>query len=361
MQQRHLEAHRTEVSHLAKEALQLQTIRNEAAWAALSSEWNELLARSISNVPFLSYEYLKAWWQHRGGGEWPQAELQIITARDAAHQLVGVAPFFLNRDAENKASLRLIGSLEISDFLDIMVQESDLNCFAEALMGYLHSEAVLAWDQIILSNILDTSPSLVAMKQAAEARGLLTQLETLQASPLIPLPGNFEDYVNGLDKKHRHEFRRKLRNAAGFFIPVTWHIHTDSAVLDDAMGNFFSLMEQEKEKQSFLSPEMRTQMKAIAQAFNKMGALQLAFLKVGDQLAGAYFNICYDKRIWVYNSGTSKQFAQLSPGMVLIGYLIENAIEQGFNVFDMMRGDEAYKYQLGAVDRFVKQLVLTKK
>jgi len=37
----------------------------------LADEWNTLLSESITHIPFLRYEYLSAWWETRGGGEWP--------------------------------------------------------------------------------------------------------------------------------------------------------------------------------------------------------------------------------------------------------------------------------------------------
>ena len=47
----------------------------------LESEWNALLEESVTHVPFLRHEYLSAWWQTHGGGEWPpEAALAIITA-----------------------------------------------------------------------------------------------------------------------------------------------------------------------------------------------------------------------------------------------------------------------------------------
>ena len=55
------------------------TIYNEFS-ETLKQEWNNLLAVSSPRVPFLRYEYLNAWWKHRGGGEWPQdAELALIS------------------------------------------------------------------------------------------------------------------------------------------------------------------------------------------------------------------------------------------------------------------------------------------
>jgi CelD/BcsL family acetyltransferase involved in cellulose biosynthesis len=45
---------------------------------------------------------------------------------------------------------------------------------------------------------------------------------------------------------------------------------------------------------------------------------------------------------------------------VLIGYLIQWAIEQKREAFDFMRGDEQYKYRLGGVDRFVQRVQITR-
>ena len=36
----------------------------------LKTEWNAFINNGVSRVPFLRYEYLKIWWQTRGGGEW---------------------------------------------------------------------------------------------------------------------------------------------------------------------------------------------------------------------------------------------------------------------------------------------------
>ena len=74
--------------------MQIEVINSEAGFAALADEWNQLLTKSITDVPFLRHEYLSAWWEHRGGGEWPEAELYILIGRDEAGELVGIAPLF---------------------------------------------------------------------------------------------------------------------------------------------------------------------------------------------------------------------------------------------------------------------------
>ncbi len=46
--------------------------------------------------------------------------------------------------------------------------------------------------------------------------------------------------------------------------------------------------------------------------------------------------------------------------IVLLGRLIEYAIQQGYEAFDFLRGDEAYKYDMGGRDTNVYQLQIAK-
>jgi CelD/BcsL family acetyltransferase involved in cellulose biosynthesis len=101
-------------------------------------------------------------------------------------------------------------------------------------------------------------------------------------------------------------------------------------------------------------------MKAIAQAATDNGWLDLRFLIVGRDKAAGYLTFNYNDHIWVYNSALAEKFSNLSPGIVLIGLLIQEAIEEGHKFFDFMRGDEEYKYQLGGVNRWVLRAVINR-
>ena len=99
------------------------TIYNEFS-EALKQEWNNLLAASSPQVPFLRYEYLNTWWKHRGGGEWPQdAELKLIVSHEGG-KMTGVAPCF-SAMHEGSKRLLLLGSIEISDYLDVISKDED--------------------------------------------------------------------------------------------------------------------------------------------------------------------------------------------------------------------------------------------
>lgn len=313
--------------------------------------WNGLLAESISNVPFLRYEYLNAWWETRGGGEWPQAELALVSASEGGN-LLGIAPLFL-AEHEGRQSLLLLGSIEISDYLDLIVRPSDLPRFLPALLDFFASSYAPAWRGFDWYNLPDASSTLPVLRAEMTRRGWAYEEEIYRPTPYIPLPGDFEAYLASIDKKQRHEIRRKMRRAEESGQNVRWYIVKDEATLDAEAEACCHLMAQDPAKQAFLTQTMRSQMKAMIHAAFKAGYLQLAFMEVDGQKAAGYLNFDYGGRIWVYNSGLDQRFRELSPGWVLLGHLLQWANEHGRREFDFMRGDEEYKYRFGAVNRYV--------
>ena len=341
--------------------MQFNTIKDPEDFENLSEEWNHLLTYcSASHVPFLRHEYLSTWWKTLGGGEWDQGELHVVTGRGQRDELLGVAPLFISSNREGIPALLLLGCVEISDYLDMIVHEDQTPTFATGLLDYLAKESAPDWQIMDLYNILEDSPSIPALQEAAQSRGWGFEQERLQHCPYVPLPGDWDEYLAGIHKKQRHEIRRKMRRADEFGIPVSWYIAEDESRLDLEIEDFFALMAQDPEKDQFLTELMRKQLRESIHAAFQAGWLQLSFLVAGDEKTAGYLNFDYADHIWVYNSGINFTYRELSPGWVLLGHLLKWANEKERKYFDFMRGDERYKYRFGAVDRFVMRVTLSR-
>jgi len=326
----------------------------------LADAWNSLLAESITNVPFLRHEYLSGWWETRGGGEWENAELAVVAGyRDG--RLTGIAPLFRTVNANGEPVLMLLGSIEISDYLDVIVREQDLAEFVTGLLDFLSEESPESWHQLDWVNLPEVSASLNALQSAAEKHGWKYEQEPFRPVVSVALSGDFESYLAGIDKKQRHEIRRKMRRAVEHTLPVSWYILSDDSRLEEDIQAFIKLMENDPDKAEFLSPAMRLQMATTARAARRCGCLQLAFLEVDGQKAAGYFNFDHNGKIWVYNSGLDPLYLELSPGWVLLGHLLQWANENMRSEFDFMRGDEAYKFKFGGVKRFVMRVKVKRK
>jgi CelD/BcsL family acetyltransferase involved in cellulose biosynthesis len=328
--------------------MDFDVLNSPQAFDGLASEWNALLSDSVTDVPFLRHEVLRAWWSSLGGGEWPAAELHIVTARDAAGRLVGLAPL-MRLSVGAQPTLHFLGSFEISDYLDLLVRADDAQAFVGGLLAKLAGAPAGGWKALDLYNLRAASPIRGLVLQAARDRGWPATEAPLQPCPVIALPGDWEDYLQSLDKKQRHELRRKLRRAEAHPSPVDLRWVDDPEQLELSMDAFLKLMRLDPAKSRFLTEAMEMHFRRLAAEARHGNWLRLAFLDVGGDAAAGYLFFDYGNRLWIYNSCLHPAFSELSPGWVLTGRMIQWGIEHGRSALDFLRGGEDYKFRLGGV------------
>ena len=77
------------------------------------------------------------------------------------------------------------------------------------------------------------------------------------------------------------------------------------------------------------------------------GLLKLGILEMDGHIMAAVICFDYDDRIYLYNSGYDPGFNYLSVGLLSKVLCIKESIESGKKIFDFLKGDEPYKYNLG--------------
>ena len=100
--------------------LRVECIDDLWGFTSLRSEWTELLGASAADNPFLTWEWLHAWWKHLHGGR----TLQILTVRSEVYRLVGVAPLCVSRGRlPGLSQLEFLGTgWAGSDYLDLIAR-----------------------------------------------------------------------------------------------------------------------------------------------------------------------------------------------------------------------------------------------
>lgn len=324
--------------------MKVQSFSGVDAFKALQSEWNALLERSITNNPFSTYEWHSNWWKAYHPGD-----LWILSFRDDVDTLRGIASFFIEIGADNQRIIHFVGCEDVTDYLDILVdkdyRDEIYNGLAKALIEHKDK-----FDTIDLCNIPAESPTHTDFPTILREQGFTVKTQVQEVCPIIHLPDNFDDYLSLLNKKERKEVQRKLRRAKGAGDSLKWYTVNGEHDLDAEVDKFLTLMaDSHPEKAQFLENEQHvTFFKSIVPAAAEAGWLQLNFLEVMGEAVAAYVNFDYNNQILVYNSGLAPGKAgALSPGIVLLSYNIEHAIENKRASFDFLRGDEQYKYKMG--------------
>jgi CelD/BcsL family acetyltransferase involved in cellulose biosynthesis len=161
--------------------------------------------------------------------------------------------------------------------------------------------------------------------------------------------------VQALGKKERHELRRKLRRFEG--TPGTSFRWAGEGERAAVLDRFFDLHRLSKgEKAAFMTPAREGFFRDIADALAPIGWLRLGVVRAHDQDAAVLFAFAYGDTLALYNAAHDPALSSLSLGIASHAYAVREAIAQGFKVYDLLRGDEPYKYDLGAVDRWMCRL-----
>jgi len=323
--------------------MQTTVYTNSTGFELLANEWNDLLARSVHPPFFMRYSYQNMWWHYLGNDD-----LALIAVRNEQGQLVGLAPLYAKTNANGQRELSFVGCVDVSDYLDLLVDRDYVEPVHQALLGCLAGD-YLAWDKLYLCSLPHHSITPTQLGKAAQQRGWQTRVSQQDVCPVITLAGSWDDYLANIKKKQRHEIRRKMRKIENE-AETRWYVIDSGAGLAEAMEDFIELHQKStSEKEDFWSDEMIAFFKALAWELVEQGWFKLYFIEVNGHKAAAMLCFDYNNEFLLYNSGYDpEQFAHLSPGNVLTSYTIQHAIELGRKRYDFLRGDEVYKFRFGA-------------
>jgi CelD/BcsL family acetyltransferase involved in cellulose biosynthesis len=327
--------------------LSIQAFDSIDAFDALHDEWNDLLHSSPRDQIFLTWEWQSNWW-----ASYQPGQIWVIALRDEDSQLVALAPWFIDQDHEKGRLVRSIGCVEVTDYLEVILKPGYEAAALETLTGYTRDFAD-RYDALDFCNIPGASPLFELWKPILEKHGYTVEITQQEVSPVIELPDTYEDYLSQLDKKNRHEVRRKLRRADACSAVVDWYFVNPHDDIEEAVERFLHLMRSSHpEKAIFLEdPQNLDFFGRVVPPMLRCGWLLMSFLTVDGQDAAAYLSFDYNNRILLYNSGLDPTLRpELSFGIVLLVYIIRDAIERGRDAFDFLRGGEEYKHRAGGVD-----------
>jgi CelD/BcsL family acetyltransferase involved in cellulose biosynthesis len=304
----------------------------------LAPEWAALLDRTPEPVPFLHPTWHRVWLDEFQDGR----ELLLLAVRDG-DALVGVAPL-LRSDGQ----LAFVGNYSICDYMDFTVAPDRATEVFGALLGALRSED---WNEIELRGLRDDSPTVSELLPAAERAGLKVEREDEAVAPRVQLPESWEAYQAALNKKDRHELRRKLRRL-GELGELQLNPYTRAEDVAEHLPIFIRLMvESRGDKANFMSEQIGRFFHRMAPALASDGLIRLYELELnGSAIASV---LCFDQgnRLFLYNSGYDPQYAQFAVGLGSKAMCLQDAIESKRTCVDFLRGHEPYKYDLGSQDR----------
>lgn len=329
-------------------------IENNDDFAALKEDWQDLTARSGASI-FQSWTWCRHWWRTFGSGK----RLAIITVSNK-DRVIGLLPLFISRGYLGLplriAALIGTGSL---DYGGVPVDPAaDGEKVLGAMIDCLNSQK---WDVIDLHQLTadDVFYRLKNHVFFQTGSGVEEYIQETTFKTLLPAsPG---DYAASLSKKFRDNIEYNWRRINKDH-RVEVDINCDPV---DGLDDLYRLHRARWRKKSLpgvlYSEKARRFHRLIAADLFPENNLILSFLSIdGTRVAGLY-GFKLNDTAYYYLGGFDPGWGNRSVSSLLLYRLISGVIEDGFRVFDFLRGEESYKDKWLAKPQPTYRLIVSKK
>jgi len=356
--------------------------------------WDRLLALTARAMPFSRWTLHRAWWDAYGS---TAHEQYLVCSRSLPgsstttdDDIVAIVPLMHRHEVEPEdaasftvlrrpvgdgtpvrpdATAIFMAASYHADYATILAHPDDLPGVCAAVVASLAAleRATEPWDVLDLRRIRDDDPVLPALMSALEAgpADWVVTREQEDVCPVVSLPpGGWDDYLATLEKKARHEIRRKFRRAeaAG---PVTFR----QVPLDASSVDAFIAMHQARWGDTGLFPDTEGgersrrflhRLTELEAREGESAQLQLGQVLVGDRVVFAGVGFDDGSTCFFYNAGADPEARDLSPGVTGTAAYIRDRMAAGRTRFDFLRGNEPYKYEWGAEDEPIHRILVSR-
>lgn len=338
--------------------LHVRTIDRYPDFLDLRARWDALFLADPEAQFFLSWQWLSGVLQAHPG-EW-----LVLLAENTEGDLVGCFPLrvrtvWSDTHHQVRTELHFAGRLFWADYGGMLLRPPNEAVFIDALAARLKD---MNWSHLILKGFRTSEARMNLFLHALRDPRLRTTHRQSRingeatdnlVAPHIALPGMFEDWMTGqLSSNTRQKvrrFTRKLESSDEYHFTESNRetLLRDTLILQALWSRQWG-------------PEKGTETPRLAHRYGQIlrdgferGLLHQLLLWNRQRPIGVLASFIDQpmKRLHFFVGGRDPDFNAFPVGLVMHAYNIRLAIHAGFGEYDFLRGDEPYKYSLGAVDR----------
>lgn len=337
----------------------IEVLTSTTQLRALEREWVTLWHADPHSTPFQSPQWLIPWWEHVGEGD-----LHCFAARDPSHRLIALLPLYRYLQPTTGERHLLTLGAGTSDYLDGLFDPSSASALATTLLQHLAASRdphpatpgapspearMRLWDRAFLSQLRPESPLLLQ----ADAAGWSTYPG--EPCSVIRVTGREQ-----LRTKLRGNLRRYTRRAQS---EGTLRLHVASTV-QEAAASLEVLIDLHTRRWRGLgqpgvlaSPRVQAHHRASVPKLQAAGMLQMLELRLNEHTVAVLYGLRDasgrhlspdSDAIFLYLIGFDPDYAELSPGSLLLAAVLDQCGEASIPLMDLLRGGEAYKELWGA-------------
>ena len=323
--------------------LRLECIDEPERFAAVATEWNDLLAESAERVPTMSHSWLTAWWQAFGTES--RLHVLLVLRKD---RLAAALPLMWR--TPNTLSTLTNSWVDRSGLLLQPGDDEALEFLVQSLVT-----GPVRWDSLLLEQ--RPADSLLSERVPAllRSQGMLVGCTDGLVSPYMPLPESWPGVLDGLSSSFRQSLRRKLR-AAERMPDLEMRICRGTEAIEPIMAISAHTWQHDNGTSMASTPTIRRFYESVIRGASAEGTLYSSIMMRAGVPVAFEFNIRCGGTLHNFKLGYRKDAADWSPGLVLKEFTLRRFIEdhgdRGEAIeYDLMGTSEPYKRNWAKAER----------
>lgn len=314
--------------------LKLHEIRSLTDMENLHESWNHLVQKMPTSTPFQTWE----WNYGIAKFESDRVSLRIVVAETDSGEVVGIAPFWIrSKGIPGLTVLEFIGTWR-SDYLDLLFLEPYRESFIQDLGTWVHKRD--GWKIVDLQSLRPEAVQLINQDRSFE-------INPFDICPYAQLPTTMEEYEANLPGKLRSLIRRRYKRLTRDGA-LRFSISRTPSEMQSNLPHLFALHQRRQtskdERGRFFDRRWQEAFSEMSLALSRADLVRLGLAWINDEPAASLYNLRMRDREYFYMAGMEPSLAHHSPGNLLHHRMIGEAIREGVQVYDFLRGNEPYKF-----------------
>lgn len=344
-----------------EQELQIRVISKKGDFRRLREDWM-ILAERIRAGVFQTHDWQYSWWEQFG----KNCELHIVTFRKK-DQLVAVFPFFIDctkcLGVPFCKSLKLIGSvtsnlregalplkMSFGGYLDALIDPDYHEECAHLFKQFIHDNNPI-FSNIFLDELPVESRLLKITSSALKDNHNHLKQEDASTCYQIVLPESWEEYLYTLSKNTRKKIRRGLREVEEKKTFQIRHVSDEIKFIKmlKLLIKFHQLRWNNMGEPGFFADKRVKEfyMNVCLLLFKTDNAV-IKYCVSDEEVFAVELEFRYNDVIYAVQGSfdETSSFSKYSPSKILFYHSIREGIENGYRVYDWLRGKDEYKLSL---------------
>lgn len=321
--------------------MNIQLFDNFESLKSHREQWD----RVAGEFPFHRWAWLGTWFEHLA----PQGTPAVLVAIEDG-QWVGIAPFWIDDRSSMNQKLRFWGDGKTcTDYTSLIAPADSFEAFTFAVVDWLNVECAAGGkfeniDLIELDGMGVENESTRLLTEVFEASGFSKHVTEIEGCWKADLPTDWKELNAGFSKSMRRKTKKAVSRVTseGCRIETTKDNHFESL-----WPTFVDLHQKRRsmlgDEGCFADSAFESFLRNATLELVQEGRAELVVIHFDEQPLASMLLFNDGCTNFMYQSGADQTRMKLEPGYQIAVVAIQKSIQDGYQHFDFMRGDEPYK------------------